>query len=69
MQTNIVIDEDLMTQAQQLTGIQTKRQVVEEALRLLIQLYEQAQVRQLRGQLVWEGNLAQMREGRFEPVS
>ena len=34
MRTNIVIDNELMAQAQQLTGISTKRQVVEEALRL-----------------------------------
>ncbi|GIK56491.1 MAG: type II toxin-antitoxin system VapB family antitoxin [Chloroflexi bacterium] len=67
MRTNVVIDDDLMAQAQRLSGIQTKRQVVEEALRLLIQMYEQSQVRELRGQLSWNGNLAEMREGRFEP--
>ena len=68
MRTNIVIDDELMSRAQGLTGIRTKRQVVEEALRLLIQMYEQAQVRDLRGQLHWEGNLEEMREGRFEPA-
>lgn len=66
MRTNIVIDDELMTQAQQLTGIQTKRQIVDEALRLLVQMYEQAQVRDLRGQLTWDGNLDEMRNGRFE---
>lgn len=66
MRTNIVIDDQLMAQAQQLTGIETKRQVVDEALRLLVQLYEQAQVRDLRGQLTWEGDLDEMRNGRFE---
>jgi Arc/MetJ family transcription regulator len=68
MRTNIVIDDELMRQAQMLTGIQTKRQVVEEALQLLVQMYEQAQVRNLRGQLAWEGDLDEMREGRFEPA-
>jgi Arc/MetJ family transcription regulator len=68
MRTNIVIDDELMQRAQSLTGIQTKRQVVEEALRLLIQMYDQAQLRDLRGQLTWEGNLDEMREGRFEPA-
>ena len=66
MRTNIVIDDDLMAQAQQLTGIQTKKEVVEEALRLLIQMRAQAQVRDLRGQLSWEGDLDSLREGRFE---
>lgn len=66
MRTNIVIDENLMTQAQVLTGIATKKAVVEEALRLLIRIQQQIQIRELRGQLHWEGNLDEMREGRFE---
>lgn len=66
MRTNLVIDDELMAEAQRLSGIQTKRQVVEEALRLFIQMYEQSAVRELRGQLSWQGNLDEMREGRFE---
>ena len=66
MRTNIVIDDQLMAQAQSLTGLTTKKAVVEEALRLLIMNYEQREIRQLRGQLHWEGNLAEMREERFD---
>ena len=66
MRTNIVIDDELIERARKLTGLATKRSIVEEALRLLIQQYEQREVRQLRGMLHWEGDLAQMREGRFE---
>jgi len=66
MRTNIVIDEQLIGRAKQLTGLKTKRAVVEEALRALIHMKEQAQVRQLRGKLRWEGDLNAMREGRFE---
>lgn len=66
MRTNIVIDDQLMSQAQTLTGLTTKKAVIEEALRLLIMKYEQQQVRQLRGKLRWEGDLAEMREGRFD---
>jgi Arc/MetJ family transcription regulator len=65
MRTNIEIDDNLITQAQQLTGIQTKQEVVEEALRLLIQTYTQVQVKDLRGRLSWEGGLDSLREGRF----
>lgn len=65
MRTNIVIDDDLLNQASQLTGL-TKRAVVEEALRLLIQLREQEQVKILRGKLAWEGDLNEMREGRLD---
>ncbi|MFN3979758.1 MAG: type II toxin-antitoxin system VapB family antitoxin [Caldilinea sp.] len=57
MRTNIVLDEALVEKAQQLTGIKTKRAIVDEALRMLIRLYEQAEVRQLRGQLHWEGDI------------
>ena len=68
MRTNIEIDDELMQRARELTSLPTKRAIVEEALRLLIKQYEQAQVRQLRGKLRWEGNLDEMREGRFEPA-
>jgi len=57
MRTNIVLDEALVEKAQELTGIKTKRAIVDEALRMLIRLHEQAEVRQLRGQLRWEGDI------------
>ena len=66
MRTNIVIDDELMVQAQALTGLETKKAVVDEALRLLIQKYQQQSVRDLRGKLHWEGSLADMREDRFD---
>lgn len=37
-----------------------------EALRLLVRLHEQGQLRRLRGKLVWEGDLEEMRRARFE---
>jgi Arc/MetJ family transcription regulator len=64
MRTNIVLDEKLIERARQLTGIKTKKQVVQEALRLLIRLKEQEQIRALRGKLRWEGNLEESRQGR-----
>jgi len=42
MRTNIVLDKALVERAQELTGIKTKRAVVDEALRVLIRLHEQA---------------------------
>lgn len=64
MRTNIVLDEDLVKRAQRLTGIRTKRELVNTALRTLVRLNEQASLRNLRGKLNWEGNLDEMREGR-----
>ncbi len=66
MRTNIVLDDELIERARQLTGIKTKREVVHEALRLLILLHEQAQVRTLRGKLTWEGNLDEQRQSRVK---
>jgi Arc/MetJ family transcription regulator len=64
MRTNIMLDENLIERAQKLTGIKTKREVVQEALRTLILLREQAEVRQFRGKLKWEGDLDEMRQAR-----
>jgi Arc/MetJ family transcription regulator len=64
MRTNIVLDENLIERAQKLTGIKTKREVVQEALRTLILLREQAELRSWRGKLPWEGNLNEMRQPR-----
>ena len=65
MRTNVVIDDELMAKAMTSTGLTTKKAVIEEALRTLIRLKSQEGVRQLRGQLHWEGNLNEMRESRF----
>ncbi len=64
MRTNIVLDDKLVERAQKLTGIKTKREVVHEALRTLILLREQGEIRALRGKLNWEGNLHEMRLSR-----
>ncbi len=57
MRTNIDIDDRLMRQAMRSSGARTKRAVVEEGLRLLIQTKGQARVRRLRGKVAWEGDL------------
>jgi Arc/MetJ family transcription regulator len=65
MRTNIVLDDKLVERAQKLTGIKTKREVVHEALRTLILLREQAEIRSLRGKLHWEGDLNEQRQSRI----
>lgn len=65
MRTNIVLDDQLVERAQKLTGIKTKRELVDVALRTLVQIYEQAELRSLRGQLHWEGNLSEQRQSRI----
>jgi len=61
MRTNIVIDDDLMTNALKITGFKTKKDVVEEGLKLIILRQNQQAIRELRGQIKWEGSLDAMR--------
>jgi Arc/MetJ family transcription regulator len=65
VRTNIVIDENLIQRAKKLTGLTTKRAIVEEALKTLIRTREQESVLKLRGKVRWEGDLSEMRQGRF----
>lgn len=69
MRTNIVLDDNLIQIAQKLTGIKTKREVVREALVVLIRLREQSQVRQLRGKIQWTENLDELRQSRTNDLS
>jgi len=61
MRTNIVIDPKLMAEALRLSGAPSKRQVVEDSLRLLIQVRRQERLRKVRGKLKWIGDLEAMR--------
>ena len=68
MRTNIVIDDALMAEALECTGLRTKRAVVEEGLRTLVRLHAQAGVRELHGKLVWEGDRAALWANRLADV-
>ena len=61
MRTNIVIDDRLMSDALEATGLKTKKEAVELGLRLLVKKNKQQALRNLRGKLNWEGNLDDMR--------
>lgn len=61
MRTNIVIDDELMAQALKATGLETKKDVVEQGLKLLVQRKQQQSIRALRGNISWEGDLDEMR--------
>ncbi|SEF92680.1 type II toxin-antitoxin system VapB family antitoxin [Algoriphagus boritolerans] len=64
MRTNIDIDEELIKEAMKLTGIKTKKGVVEKALAHLVSLKKQEKIKQIRGKYLWEGDLDEMRENR-----
>ena len=61
MRTNIMIDDELMTDVLKLTGIKSKREEVEQALQTLLALKQQEKIKQFKGALKWEGDLEQMR--------
>jgi Arc/MetJ family transcription regulator len=56
LRTNIVIDNDLMEAALDATGLTTKKDAVELALKTLIRLKNQERIRKDRGKLKWEGD-------------
>lgn len=61
MTEQVTIETGILTEALQIMHNSDKRQVVEEALKILIQVRRQQPLRQLRGRLRWEGNLDEMR--------
>ena len=61
MRTNIMIDDELMTDVLKLTGIKSKREAVEQGLRTLLALKQQEKIKQFKGALKWEGDLEKMR--------
>ena len=54
MPTNLDLDKSLVAEAMRLSGLRTKKSVVEEGLRALIRLHRQTDVRRLRGLLHWQ---------------
>jgi len=64
VRTNIVIDDQLMSEALKVTGLRTKKEAVELGLKLLVKQNKQQAIRKLRGKLNWEGDLDEMRGGK-----
>ncbi|MDO8826138.1 type II toxin-antitoxin system VapB family antitoxin [Methylophaga sp.] len=64
MRTNIVIDDKLMADALKASGCATKKEVVEQGLKLLLRRSQQQDIRKLRGRVKWEGDLDEMRGGK-----
>lgn len=63
--TNIELDDELVREAMELTGARSKREVVDIALRRLVEkgsLYRS--IRDLRGQLEWGGDVGAWRSSR-----
>ena len=62
MRTNIVIDDKLMKEALKTSRMKTKKEAVEEGLKLLIRRKKQENIKNLKGRLNWQGDLDEMRK-------
>jgi Arc/MetJ family transcription regulator len=65
MITSVEIDDDLFEKAFAMSSARTKKALFEELLRTYVRLHEQAGVQQLRGRLLWKGELEELREERL----
>ncbi len=62
--TNIDINDQLAREAQKLTGLKTKRAIVDRALELLVRTEKRKGLLVYYGRGVWKGDLRAMRRNR-----
>lgn len=69
MRTNIVIDDKLIEEGLEYTGFKTKKELVNFALKKLVERKKRKSIIELEGKLHWVGDLEEMRGNRFEDIS
>ena len=63
--TNVVLDDKLISECQKVTGIKTRRALIDLALRELLRRERQKKLLELKGKVTWEGDLDAWRQGRL----
>ncbi len=63
--TSIEINDRLIRQARKLTGLKTKREIVERALQLLVHLEIRKGILRFYGSGIWKGDLKSSRRNRI----
>jgi Arc/MetJ family transcription regulator len=63
--TNIEIDESLVSKARRLTGLKTKREIVDRALELLVRSETRKGMLRYYGSGIWKGDLKAARRNRL----
>ncbi|MCP9745542.1 type II toxin-antitoxin system VapB family antitoxin [Lacihabitans sp. CS3-21] len=66
MRTNIDLSEELIQNALILSGLKTKKAVVNQALKEFLERQAKLQILKLQGELVWEGDLSKWRTTKYE---
>ena len=61
MRTNVDLDDTLVAQAMKISGINTKRAVLNMVLKEYIRKNNLKKILKYKGSNVWEGNLEEMR--------
>ncbi len=64
--TNINLDDQLVSKGLKMTGLRTKRELVDLALRELIRKEDQKSILSLEGTVRWHGDLDENRKSRFQ---
>lgn len=59
--TNVVLDDELVKECQRHTGIETRRALIDYALREVRRRGRQRQLLELKGAVEWDGELASWR--------
>jgi Arc/MetJ family transcription regulator len=58
------LDDDLVEDCIKATGIKTRKALIDHALRELLRRENQTKILDLKGNIDWEGNLDEWRQGR-----
>ncbi len=64
MRTHIELDDQLIHQAQDLSGLKTRKATVNAALEEYVKLLKRRELLKLQGKVPWEGDLDQLRAQR-----
>ena len=62
--TNVVLDDELIEECQELTGIKTRRALIDYALHEVRRRGRQKRLLELKGAVEWEGDLSDWRQAR-----
>jgi len=66
--TNIELDEKLVKEGMRLFNKKTKKELINFALKEVIRREKVKGILALEGKVVWEGDLREMRKGRFANI-
>lgn len=62
--TNVVLDEGLVEAGLKITGLKSRRALIDYALRELLRRESQRKLLELKGKIHWEGELSSLRQRR-----